>query len=380
MLRCVCARMLSLFLLLAKLFGGSNGSEVTTPAILVSSSPTSTVYSCFSEKENETVRSAKEACCRGVVEVWQAENENDRGAFFGAALRERCTLEMAQVPQSTENAKNQLDVAQFSWIVSKTAESLETPTSTDQYLWTTPVDGDKLQRDSVQTTTPYHKPDALSNSALIASKVDSHLGKDGGMHRLFHHRFLVNTNKDASYFLYVTIPQGMFIDLDDPIESTTGIVQSTSTESPDAGHSFVVTTTEQASSFRARLHAATVCDIEQPSFVSGQHLLVWEIDQIQTSCTPPILEFATKLHLRYPHPSQTLEQWIDLPSPLLFVNSETNTTHNYDWELKVAERVWVAAGKDEDHDWIMGMTIFCCLIGVGIMLRDVSRVSLWDDV
>ena len=117
--------------------------------------------------------------------------------------------------------------------------------------------------------------------------------------------------------------------------------------------------------------------IEQPSFVSGQHLLVWEIDQIET-IGHKTLEFATKLHLRYPHPSQTLDQWIDLPSPLLFVNAATH--NNYDWNLEIAESVWVAAGKDEDHDWIMGLTISCCLIGVGIMLRDVSRVSLWDDV
>lgn len=381
--RCDSTRVLCLFLLLAKLFGSSNGSEVATPDILVSSSPTCTVYSCFSDKDNESTELEKEACCRGIVEVWQAESENDRGGFFRAELRERCLLEMAQVPQSTSNTQHHPDIARFSWIVSKTKESIETPTSTEQYLWTIPIGGERLQPDSVETTTPYHKTSAQSNPELIASEVGSHLGKDGGMHRLFHHRFSVlETTKDATYFLYVTIPQGMFIDLDDPIEATSGgTVQSISTESPDAGHSFVVTTTEASSSFRARLHAATVCDIEQPSFVSGQHLLVWEIDPIQRTGHDKTLEFATKLHLRYPHPSQTLEQWIDLPRPLLFVNSAVNTTHNnYDWKLEIAESVWVAAGKDEDHDWIMGLTISCCLIGVGIMLRDVSRVSLWDDV
>jgi hypothetical protein len=220
----------------------------------------------------------------------------------------------------------------------------------------------------------------------------------------------------------------MFIDLDDPIEATMGTVQqSTATallghiddddgiaaasESTTSHNSFDVTTTTKSSSvrsFRARLHAATVCDIEQPSFVSGQHLLVWEINRIvmtsdSTTTTtitsndnipaPMMIEFATKLHLRYPHPSSTLEEWIDLPSPLLFAavldhnnnnNNNNNSNHDEDdnqndWNLGVPEKVWIAAGKDEDHDWIMGMTISFCLIGVGIMLRDISRVSLWDD-
>ena len=109
-----------------------------------------------------------------------------------------------------------------------------------------------------------------------------------------------------------------------------------------------------------------------------------------------MIEFATKLHLRYPHPSSTLEEWIDLSSPLLFsvlpssgnqlinkeesgVTSKEQQQKHHGWDLDFVERVWVAAGKDEDHDWIMTMTISFCLIGVVIMLRDISRVSLWDD-
>jgi hypothetical protein len=227
------------------------------------------------------------------------------------------------------------------------------------------------------------------------------------MHRLFHHSFeptgTIDGGEDPTYFIYLVIPRGMFIDLDDPIEPAGGMMKSIPIEdndgmsSDDTSHGFVVTTTTQPEtqkssvlSFRARLHAASICDIEQPSFVSGQHLLVWEIDRIVAAsggAIPLVLNFSTKLHLRYPHPSPTLEEWIDLPSPLLFAVLDSNSEvsrdkmpgREHDWSLDVAERVWVAAGKDEDHNWIMGMTISFCLVGVGIMLRDISRVALWDD-
>jgi hypothetical protein len=50
------------------------------------------------------------------------------------------------------------------------------------------------------------------------------------------------------------------------------------------------------------------------------------------------------------------------------------------WQADINELVWVATGNDEDHDIVMGVTILSCLIGVIIMLRDISKVSLWDDV
>ena len=433
--------------------GSSSALSISPPAIqiLTSSSPSSIVFSCFFENDNDNdadvyPRSAKEACCKGIV-----ADDNDS---IDSVLLQQCMLEMAQVPSSiisstTKNIKNNHqhnndenddDTAKFSWVISKAFVSgVESTTSVEQYLWTTTAttggDGgnkDRFQKDPVQTLTPYHKASRNTTSQqstttttpfLIASKLDSHLGQEGGMHRLFHHSFQPTLKsssssssnggqeeEDPTYFLYLTIPKGMFIDLDDPIEATMGTVESTAPAlghtdddgiASDTSHSFDVTTTTTKSSsvlsFRARLHAATVCDIEQPSFVSGQHLLVWEINRIVTSDTTtttitndmpsPKIEFATKLHLRYPHPSSTLEEWIDLPSPLLFAvldNSEplllASNDDDNDWSLGVAEKVWVAAGKDEDHDWIMGMTISFCLIGVAIMLRDISRVSLWDDV
>jgi len=415
--------MLFLFTLILLVFasGATESSSISPLAILASSSPTSTVYSCFFDDNTEvSPRAAKETCCKGVTEVWQRDgNDNSTAGHTvpSIELRQRCMSEMAQVPPTisptTTNAGNHDDTARYSWVVSKPSELLVESTSLEQHLWTF-GDEDQLRKDPVQTVTPYHKTSiqqptqnpSRSSSGIVASKLKSHLGRDGGMHRLFHHSFepTIESGEDPIYFIYLVVPRGMFIDLDDPIEPAGGMMKSTPIEdsdgvsSDDTSHAFFVTTTtkqletQESSvlSFRARLHAASICDIEQPSFVSGQHLLVWEIDRIVAAkggAIPPVLNFSTKLHLRYPHPSSTLEEWIDLPSPLLFavLDSESKASHNtilgreHDWSLDVAERVWVAAGKDEDHNWIMGMTITFCLVGVGIMLRDISRVSLWDD-
>jgi hypothetical protein len=104
------------------------------------------------------------------------------------------------------------------------------------------------------------------------------------------------------------------------------------------------------------------------------------------------LEFATKLHLRYPFPSPAMEDWILLPQPLLFGVQKRNEGKNkgaasnnkFDeqpqWNLGNLERVWVATGNDDDYGFIMGVTVMSCLIGVLVMLRDISKVSEWDDV
>jgi hypothetical protein len=418
-------------------------------------------------------------------------NDDDDGkedSASDALLHRRCLLEIAQVPSvvsdllttlenndnndSNDGKENITPSAKFSWIVSNsiiissestTRQETTSKTSLKQYMWTNQSHDRqkdssnevKLQLQPIQTTSPYHKAIvqssmsmSMSNSTLptiVTVEQNSYLDREGGMHRLFHHSFQpiisdrgIDETK-RSFYLFVIIPQGMFIDLDDPFEAAfSGTIESNPIPPPDTdnininiGISATTATTSAASSyivinlnspndekssvlsFRAQLHSATLCDIEQPAFVSGQHVLVWEIDNIVTKNQqqqqeignlpsmppPPVIEFATKLHLRYPHPSSTLEEWIDLSSPLLFsvlpssrnqlINKEESGVtskvmlekqKHHDWDLDFVERVWVAAGKDEDHDWIMTMTISFCLIGVVIMLRDISMVSLWDDV
>ena len=441
------------------------------------------------------------------------QNDNISDADNEAILLyQRCVLEVAQVPSVAININNNnnetIASANFSWTVPATTTLakqskvlLKSATmTTSQFISTNHYshgndddnddnrhgNNDMLQLQTIQTISPYHMynnnnikttqmivDDSSSSSSSSSSNilnststvVTSNLGRDGGMHRLFHHSFQpiptddVNHNdlKKISFYLFVTIPQGMFIDLDDPFEAASGssftkVDESSATasstkmnknnknnvdddnssfgSSASSTSTFVVTTTRyrpeekyieelklsnntnndvMISSFRIRLHSATICDIEQPAFDSGQHILIWEIDNIEVLAplsslsnnnkhipvlTPfPVIKFATKVHLRYPRPSSSMEVYIDLPQPFLLssssstsqsepINEKQQQQHstNSGWTIGSSERVWVAAGHDHDHDYIMIMTISVCLIGVVIMLWDISIVSLWDDV
>jgi hypothetical protein len=188
----------------------------------------------------------------------------------------------------------------------------------------------------------------------------------------------------------------------------------------------------------ATLHTGTICDIEQPSFVSKQHILFWEIvvdrqHQLVTTTenadmgrnenrtTSIRIEFSTKLHLRYPHPhpgTGTHTEWIDLPEPMTFAivdidddhhhhytayyndnandnlndekvshqprrdypSSSSSSSSSTSWSLLLTDKVEIATAKESDHDAVMAITIVSCLLGVVLMLRDISRVSVWDNV
>jgi len=423
-----------------------------------------TLFSCFfaDDKNEAGLRSEKEACCNGVDEAWQEMHENyndydgEKKDIPSAVLHRRCLLEIAQVPLVIKYLYHRKETitpsAKFSWIISNSLASQSTrvpeiSTPLDQYLWTNQTNIRQDDNDNevqsklktIRTISPYHKVtvrSSMSNGTrgpvplIAAAESNSFLGREGGMHRLFHHSFqpVVSLPDDVdmiktSMYLLVNIPQGMFIDLDDPFEAANfETIESTpisgNTNNIDISVKIAATSTffvtnrptnahkSSVLSFRAQLHSAIICDIEQPAFVSGQHVLVWEIDNIvitknqqeigePSSIPSPVIEFATKLHLRYPHPSSILEEWIDLLRPILFsvlpsdykIIKESDVTsikmmpdkQQHIWDLDFVERVWVAAGNGDDHSYVMGMTISFCLIGVVIMLRDISRASLWDN-
>lgn len=394
--------------------GSSESPFLPAVEILVSFSSTATLYSCFVEKIDEAnTVTVKEACCNGVAQAWDKTGEKDANHETNdRTIHQSCLSEIAQVPPSTLSitspSGNPEDTAKFVWIVSASNQNLDdSRIPLKQYITAIGSDGSSGEYQPVQTITPYHKiafpSPETSDDSYITLPLGSSLDPMGGMHRLFQHEFLISAYPGQKYFLYITIPKGMFIDLDDPLE-TSGSFQFTPTKivgdiygaAKQRNNAFVIT--NYGLSFRMQLHAAIVCDIEQPSFVSGQHLLVWEIDNVTLGYKDPeyselfVVVFSTKLHLRYPHPSSTMEEWIDLPMPL-YVASGPNLPSLSDlrqsshpkgylgWRIGIIrDRVWVAAGKEEDHDWIMGLTIVFCCIGVAMMLRDISSVSQWDNV
>ena len=114
----------------------------------------------------------------------------------------------------------------------------------------------------------------------------------------------------------------------------------------------------------------------------------------------------TKLHLRYPIPGTKRVQWVEphgveIHQKKHFTttqqqqqqqqdpNSSSNSSNKgitivniigshpspsyfkvHDWKI--------ASGDEEDYIWVQSITVIACLVGVLIMLRDISYVSKWD--
>jgi hypothetical protein len=393
--------------------------------ILLSTSRNMTIVSCFLMTNHDIVNDAsknkagRQACCRRIPAVFRKVESMFDDVFVSM---DRCILELADVPTvSSLNDGDESTLAAFAWMIPISPSST---TKIQQYLYQSR--NDNLLRSIRTTTSPFHHPKAEQSGRLrlAPSSIESSLHQDGGMHRLFQHSFKLLPGI-SSYFIFLIVPSGMFIDLDDPLEVDTRLgweMQIMKVPVNGAKRSFELSWSHPQSttgvapatrvSFQVQLHASHICDIEQPSFVSQQHILVWELfpissqnDTVSLSSSKlfpsSVLEFATKLHLRYPSPSSTMVDYIDLPQPLLLYKKgqlmdqppeqqggqmesdsskeDDSPTGETQWQFGILERVKVAAGNDGDHDCVMGITMVSCLMGVALMLRDISRVSWWDD-
>jgi hypothetical protein len=328
-------------------------SSSSLQVLVTRSSPQFLHFTCF--HTDATV----ETCCQGIRKASAALPNNK-------PLRnlDDCQSQIAEVPKILATPTN-LTLARYSWmLLSYETKEEEEDSQPQQYLWK----DDELQERSTHLP-PYlltdHEPTISTTRSNNNLSIRSQLSPHGGMHRLWQHTIdhtdiIGLTDKDATRILvFLTIPQGMFVDLDDPLEGLKDY----------------------------ELHAAAICDIEQPAFVSGQHVLVVEI--VVPISMSTAASFATKLHLRYPQPSETYEQWIDLPTPIVVALSEDGSllmAHHHHTIIfddtsssSEVERVWVAAGSDDDHDGVQWTTMLAAFAGVLWMLLDISYVSQWEE-
>ena len=251
------------------------------------------------------------------------------------------------------------------------------------------------------------------NHVAVASIISSALENKGGMHRLYHQKVHVvspsfhsapkNKKRESYVFhsfgtiiLFLPISDGIFIDVDDPL-----LLQPSSCnlhpilEQNDASMKYDSTSFCEVSLDK---DDATTIDIEQPTFASPQHVLVFHLKfevfgTIHTSKKGQQrnkimfdMDFSPSLHLRYPIPNQSTNyQTVYLAKP--FINSGIYNSHlglhthsypiipNHDHTRGIT--VQVPTGLYSHFFIVSATTTSISILGTLVSLRYLSKVSVW---
>lgn len=262
-------------------------------------------------------------CCREI---------EASGLELGISNPHNCELLIAEVPKVP--LLHDYDMAKFSLVLQNHKSHDSASEQVLQHRWE-----DRMWKNQPSPASPFFWNDMKDLDQSIT--LQSILSHEGGMH-LQMTSTLGQELAFESYFLVMTVPESMFVDLDD----------------------FLIDS-------KYTLHASGVCDIEKPAFVSGQHVLMVEVQSGSN------LIQHTKWHIRYPAPSQGGADSIrNFPAPqVVFVKDGVLYHHRY---LAKLPDVSVATGYEQDGDFVMWATMVACWIGVWSMLRDISSVSYWD--
>lgn len=299
--------------------------------VLVTRTTFDVQWACFEVETSEN-------CCHHIISASQEL------AILSPEVGQ-CNSQLAAVPGSLLDALKleRRNVAVYS-LTLPTEPTNSSVLQVGQFLWDASLEYTVLQQ--LETTSSPFLLQASEPSDYVS--IDSDLSVSGGMHRLLYHQLHTPADVQGS-FVFLTIPNSMFVDLDDAFQGPVDV--------------FV------------RVHAASVCDIEQPAFSSGQHIIVLEV-LVDGSSN---IEISSKLHLRYPYPSRSYQQYVILPEPQLLCRKKDGSLLFQGLEERgPPTRILVAAGRDEDYDMVMWITILICWIGVGWMMLDLSYVAKWD--
>jgi len=225
--------------------------------------------------------------------------------------------------------------------------------------WKQYVNGDWNDEAMLSPFSPAKKEKGPSFSATVHSS----LSPDGGMHRLLYHDISIdcpeetNGSFQASLTLLIFVTEYFFVDMDDAflINSENVSLASISNE---------------------------LIDIEQPAFVSPQHVMATKVD-MEGICNDSFqYKVATKLHVRYPPLTKSGFVNVAFPAPLI-ISGELQSKHET-YTLRYNEITWqppihvqVATGYEGDYYWVGLVTILTSLVGALILLRDLAKVSKW---
>ena len=262
------------------------------------------------------------------------------------------------------------------------------------------------------------------NDNPISVVMESSLSEKGGMHRAFKHTIALQTTADhvSKKFngtihgeVNVILPQSqdIFLDMDDPFQKgERGACSMVIGNRPISVQKTVLTGNCNVSLVSV---PHLVIDIEQPAFVSPQHVVALKIEfegyvpngfkllGNKGGYIEIALAVTTNLHFRYPLTSGNDDSNnlvpVHVPTPFLYdakligtdgilsVQSVQNCHKTSkgvafksgigvsgSWEKGIME---IAAGHDKHYGYVMIITVLVSLIGAWRILFDMSKVSSW---
>ena len=351
-------------------------------------------------QQNHQHNPYKDVCCREIArEVLTNDVSVADGDEKHQEVHKYCLAHVASVP-SNEGVLGQVDKVKPSLALAD--YSLVMHLTGDQYISKNPNSHSKDSpwwlEDSEGSLSAESLSEESDDQLTRSASVQSTLSEDGGMHRIITHVVSVQTpftstipsTWNGTIDMLLVVPEDFFMDMDDPLE---GIVCPN--VASDCGVEYHLVTND-------------VVDIEQPAFDSPQHVVRIELKclfhQRQQESSSFQIEFATKIHTRYPMPvagrsihtseaigDPSMRVRIGLPAPRITGGTWTYAHMNKQpstWRIQEAVEqqdgeTWlsttVPAGSEEDYPLVTIVTLVFALLGAALTLRDLSLVSNWDE-
>jgi len=395
------------------------------------SSYSSLHLTCFANQDNFQL--SKEECCMGLFKT--VENVCEVGKIaknvcnlfsLNDIFEERCNLVIAPVSPSYNKPSNYFPIYYMTLSISE-SDSASIPLGSEvnpmmkknrfhQYIGRGSNSFAGKEENIVHS--PFHavmEEDVnQSNGEGLIGMITSTLSPEGGMHRRYKHKISLHQSgeKEISGHIFgnievlLPITEGVFIDLDSPfddhIENACNLYYTiTKTKSNENSQQRL-----QNKGARCQVDSVIVpnanIDIEQPSFVSPQHVVTFRISfdfdgDISETLLSLDIEVTTMLHLRYPAPVLK-EQGYQKPGfatlsvdPAYLYGGSVNIGSSKDESALKFDIVLdtsfdnntnllsleVAAGFDDHYNFVAAATVIVSFIGAFSMLKDLSKVTVW---
>jgi hypothetical protein len=212
-------------------------------------------------------------------------------------------------------------------------------------------------------SSPFLFNETTEKDSFFSAILSSALSETGGMHRLMHHSIAISCPHgvagpfQVSITMLLFVSEHFFVDVDDPFDTF-------------GENEFFLSNSR--------------IDIEQPAFASPQHVVAVQIIMKERAvCNDDSqIEFATKLHVRYPPLTHEGNLQVALLAPLLYQGWLTSKNINYTltpWSsYQTPMQTRVTTGFEQDYYWVGIITILWSLRGSYLLLCSLSKVSKWN--